>query len=69
MQNGIGLINHTILDHRIDVGSVRDVIHRVRVENDEIGKIALFELADLCAGIPAKEFRCIRRGASENLHD
>src|SRR5207248_3937701 len=64
----IGWINRAILDHDVDVGSVRDVLQRIRIENDEIGETAVFNLADVRAGFAAEEFRRVSGGAPENLH-
>ena len=61
-------INRAIFDHRVDVGSVRDVVQRIRIENDEIGEIAVFDLTDMSADFAAKKFRCVSGSALKNLH-
>jgi len=68
VQNRIGRINHAILDNSVDIRSVRDVVNRIRIENDKISEIAVFDLADTRANVAAKEFCSVRRGALENLH-
>src|SRR5207244_11602895 len=67
-QNRIGRINHAILDNSVDIGSVRDVVNRIRIENDKISEIAVFDLAEMRASVTPKEFRGVRGGALKNLH-
>ena len=47
---------------------MRDVVQWIRLENDEIGEIAVFDLADVRAGLAAKKFRCVSGSALKNLH-
>jgi hypothetical protein len=50
-QNGISVINHAILDDRVDVGSVLNVIDRIRIKNNEISEIAAFDFANMSSGL------------------
>src|SRR3954468_1773714 len=64
----IGLIDDTVLHHAIDIGSVLDVVERVRFQDHEVGEVARLKRADLPARFAAKNFRGVRRRALENLH-
>src|SRR5437764_14108455 len=67
-QNRIGRINHAILDNSVDIGSVRDVVNRVRIENDQISEIAVFNIADMRGNVSAEKFRRVCSCALKNLH-
>src|SRR5205809_8075622 len=67
-QNRISRINHAILDNSVDIGSVRDVVNRIRIENDKISEIAVFNLADMRANVAAEKFRRVCSCALKNLH-
>src|SRR6266478_4672247 len=68
VQNRISRINRAIFDHRVDVGSVRDVIQRIRIENEEIGEVALLDVADVRSRFAAEKFRGISSRTLKNLH-
>src|SRR5207249_9870951 len=67
-QNRIGRINHAILDNSVDIGSVRDVVNRIRIENDKISEIAVFNLADMRANVAAEKLRSVCSCGLKNLH-
>jgi hypothetical protein len=54
LQNRIGWINHAIFDHYVDVRSILDVANWIRLENDEVGKMALLDLANMRTGFAAE---------------
>src|SRR6266487_1623090 len=68
VQDGISRINDPVLDYCVDIGSVGDVVQRVRIENNEIRKVTVFDLADVRASLASKEFCGIAGGALEDLH-
>ena len=68
MQNRIGGIDDAVFDYRVDVGSVRNVVQRIGIENDEISEIARGDLTNVRTGVSAEKFCGIAGCALENLH-
>src|SRR5207237_4859582 len=67
-QNRTGRINHALRDNSDDIASVRDVVNPIRIENDKISEIAVFNLADMRANVAAEKFRRVCSCALKNLH-
>ena len=63
-----GGIENAILHHRVDVGCARDVLNGIGFQNDEVGKIAAVDLAEMRAGLAAEKFGGIYRRALQDLH-
>ena len=61
-------VNDTIFDQTLNIGGVRDVVGWIRVQNNEIGEISLFDLADVRAGLAAEQLSGVRGRALQNLH-
>src|SRR6266487_4087402 len=68
VQDGISRINDAVFDDHVDIGSVRDVVQWIRIKNDKVSKIAIFDLADMRTSVAAEQFRRIRGGAFKDLH-
>ena len=61
-------VNDTIFDHTLNIGGVRDVVGWIRVQNNEIGEISLFDSANVLAGFAAEQLRGVRSSRLQNLH-
>src|SRR6266487_2712409 len=68
VQDGISRINDPVLDYCVDIGSVGDVIQRIRIENHQIREVAIFDTANMRAGVAAEKFRGVVGSALKNLH-
>src|SRR5207244_3202188 len=61
-------VRHTIFHHTLNIRGVRDVVGWIRVQNNEIGEISLFDSANVRAGCAAEQLRGIRSSRLQNLH-